>query len=72
MCLKFLKKSKMVAILDDVTAFRRRHLPPPRWGEVQPFPLCQGGGVQRFAVRTSKKMRGSLFDGIFGQRVYNQ
>lgn len=55
----------MAAILNDVTAFRHRHLPPPRWGEV----LCQGGGVQRFAVRTRKKMRGSLFDGIFGQRV---
>ena len=69
MCLKFFKKSKMAAILNDVTAFRQRHLPPPRWGKVQPFPLYQGGGVQHFAVRTRKKMRGSLFDGIFGHRV---
>ena len=60
----------MAGILNDVTAFRHRHLPPPLWGEVQPFPLCQGGGVQRCAVRTrKKKMRGSLFGGIFGHRV---
>ena len=69
MCLKFFKKSKMAAILNDVTAFRQRHLPSPRWGKVQPFPLYQGGDVQNFAVRTRKKMRGSLFDGIFGHRV---
>ena len=62
----------MAAILNDVTGFRHRHLPPPGWGGVQPFPLYQGGGVQRFAVRTRKKMRGSLFDGIFGQGVENQ
>ena len=43
MCLKFFKKSKMAAILNDVTAFRQRHLPLPRWGKVQPFPLYQGG-----------------------------
>ena len=55
MCLKFFKKSKMAAILNDVTPFRQRHLPPPRWGKVQPFPLYQGGGVQHFAVRTRKK-----------------
>ena len=55
MCLKFFKKSKVAAILNDVTAFRQRHPPPPRWGKVQPFPLYQGGGVQHFAVRTRKK-----------------
>ena len=59
----------MAAILNDVTAFRQRHLSSPRWGKVQPFPLYQGGDVQNFAVRTRKKMRGSLFDGIFGHRV---
>ena len=32
-------------------------------------PYIKVGMFKNFAVRTRKKMRGSLFDGIFGHRV---